>query len=92
MPTLHNQVLNTVHRAETVNDQVEAALEQLLTDPSLQDPDDQRRSSAVRYALLETMKCIVGNVPQGGDRREALTMFRSIRRLCNDAIASGGGF
>jgi hypothetical protein len=90
MTVTHNQSLNTIHRADIVNENVETALEQLLSEQPM-DEDEQRRSSAVRYALIETMKVIIAHVPMGIDRNYVFSMIREIRRRCNDAIASGGG-
>lgn len=92
MTVAHGQILNTIHRADLVNGNVEAAVEQLFSDPVVDEPDSERRSTAIRYALIETAKCVIANVPQGSDRTLVIKMLRDIRKTCNDAIVFGGGY
>lgn len=91
MPVKFNQMVNTVNRAAQVNEEVEGCIETLLSDPPM-DQDETRRSEAVRYALLETWKCILVHVPVGADRNEVFRMLKQMRRMCNDSIVAGGGY
>lgn len=91
MPVKFNQMVNTVNRAGQMTEEVEGCIESLMSDHD-GDQDENRRIESVRFALVETFKCIIGNVPTGSDRNEAVRMLRQIRRLCNDSIVSGGGY
>jgi hypothetical protein len=86
-----HQQMNLIHRTTIMNDEVEGALEDLLSDPPMDD-DEKRRAAEVRYALINAAKVILTCVPVGIDRDEAINDLRTARRKCNDAIVAGGGY
>lgn len=89
--TVH-QALNTIGRADRVDEEVQRAIYEVFGDTKPTGESEEQRAAYVKLALIETAKTIVGAVPGGADRNNCIKMLRDIRRICNEAIAMGGGY